>query len=93
MTDKPFAAQGNSWRGFAEEQLLLTTGEAARALHVGRTTVYALISEGAIRPVHIGRSCRVSLAELRRYVAALQAAVSGSSDEAEVSAGGIETVG
>jgi excisionase family DNA binding protein len=49
-------------------QLLLTTVEAARVLHVGRTTVYELINAGSLRPVHIGRSCRISRAELERYV-------------------------
>ena len=50
------------------DQLLLTTTQAARVLHVGRTTVYALINDGALRPVHIGRSCRITRAELQRYV-------------------------
>ena len=38
-------------------------------LRVGRTTVYALMKAGDLRPVHIGRSCRISHAELERYVA------------------------
>jgi excisionase family DNA binding protein len=50
----------------ASDRLLLTPEEAAAALHVGRTTVYALHS------VHIGRSCRVSRAELERYVRRLE---------------------
>jgi excisionase family DNA binding protein len=52
-------------------RLLLTTEEAADVLRVGRTTVYALIKEGQLRPVHIGRSCRISRAELERYVSRL----------------------
>ena len=56
----------------SKAQLLLTTEEAAEILRIGRTTVYALISEGALNPVHIGRSCRISRAELERYVAALE---------------------
>jgi excisionase family DNA binding protein len=54
-------------------QLLLTTDEAADVLRVGRTTVYSLIKEGQLRPVHIGRSCRISRAELERYVNRLDA--------------------
>jgi excisionase family DNA binding protein len=50
------------------DQLLLTTEEAAEVLRIGRTTVYALIKDGHLRPVHIGRSCRISRAELERYV-------------------------
>jgi excisionase family DNA binding protein len=53
--------------------LLLTPEEAAKALRVGRTTVYALMKSGDLRPVHIGGSCRLSRAELERYVARLEA--------------------
>ncbi|WP_374209416.1 helix-turn-helix domain-containing protein [Klenkia sp. PcliD-1-E] len=52
----------------SRDQLLLTTEEAADVLRIGRTTVYALIKDGHLRPVHIGRSCRISRAELERYV-------------------------
>jgi excisionase family DNA binding protein len=55
------------------EQLLLTPEEAATALRVGRTTVYALMKAGELNPVHIGRSCRLSRAELERYVRRLDA--------------------
>jgi len=59
--------------GFAlyPNQLLFTTAEAADVLRVGRTTVYALIGSGELRPIHIGRSCRISRGELERYVATL----------------------
>ncbi|MCU1606071.1 MAG: putative excisionase, partial [Modestobacter sp.] len=53
------------------DRLLLTTEEAADLLRVGRTTVYALIKDGQLRPVHVGRSCRISRAELERYVSRL----------------------
>ncbi|WP_448623525.1 helix-turn-helix domain-containing protein [Geodermatophilus sp. URMC 64] len=52
----------------ASDPLLLTPEEAAKLLSVGRTTVYALIRAGDLHPVHIGRSCRLSRAELERYV-------------------------
>jgi excisionase family DNA binding protein len=54
--------------GAGVSHLLLTTAEAADVLRVGRTTVYALIKDGQLRPVHIGRSCRISRAEVERYV-------------------------
>ncbi|PZA22329.1 helix-turn-helix domain-containing protein [Modestobacter versicolor] len=57
----------------SSDRLLLTTGEAADVLGVGRTTVYALIKEGQLRPVHIGPSCRISCAEIERYVSLLDA--------------------
>ena len=56
----------------AADQLLLTPEEAARALRVGRTTVYALMKVGELRAVYIGRSCRLPAAELERYVSRLQ---------------------
>lgn len=54
------------------ESLLLTPEEAAQVLRVGRTTLYALIKDGDLRPVHIGRSCRLSWSELERYVDRLE---------------------
>lgn len=57
----------------AGERLVLTTEEAAELLRVGRTTIYALIKAGDLHPVHIGRSCRISRAELERFVRHLQA--------------------
>jgi len=59
---------------FTIEQLLLTTTQAARALGVSRTTIYKLITKGELVPTHIGRSARISLAELHRLVARLDAA-------------------
>jgi excisionase family DNA binding protein len=59
---------------FTDEQLLLTTVQAARVLGVGRTTVYKLMKTGELHPVHLARSCRISWAELERYVARLDAA-------------------
>lgn len=56
----------------SNDQLLLTPEEAARVLRVGRTTVYALMKGGDLLPVHIGRSCRISHAELERYVRRLE---------------------
>src|SRR3712207_6995033 len=56
---------GDAW---AAESLLLTPEEAARVLRVGRTTIYALMKAGDLRPIHIGRSCRLARAELERYV-------------------------
>jgi excisionase family DNA binding protein len=57
----------------AGDALLLTPEEAARVLCVGRTTIYGLIKTGELRPVHIGRSCRLARVELERYVDRLHA--------------------
>ena len=56
----------------SSDPLLLTPEEAATVLRLGRTTVYALMKAGDLRPVHIGRSCRISRAELERYVRRLE---------------------
>ncbi len=48
--------------------LLLTMIEAARALSIGRTTMYELVTAGEIDVVHIGRSARVPVASLEAYV-------------------------
>lgn len=56
------------------DQMLFTTSEAARVLHLSRTTIYTLINDGSLRPVHIGRSCRITRAELDRFVGGLDAA-------------------
>ena len=63
---------------FTDEQVLLTTVQAARVLGIGRTSVYALMKEGLLHPVHVGRSCRISWAELERFIACLE------SDEPEI---------
>ena len=61
------------------DPLLLTPEEAATVLRLGRTTVYALMKAGDLHPVHIGRSCRISRAELERYVRRLEAPPPGVS--------------
>jgi excisionase family DNA binding protein len=57
----------------SSDPLLLTPEEAAQVLRIGRTTIYALIKSGELHPVHIGRICRLSRAELQRYVRRLEA--------------------
>jgi excisionase family DNA binding protein len=48
--------------------LLLTIPEAARILAIGRTTLYELISTGAIEAVHIGRAIRIPVESARAFV-------------------------
>ena len=57
----------------SSDRLLLTPEEAAEVLRVGRTTIYALMKAGDLHGIHIGRSCRLSRAELERYVRHLEA--------------------
>lgn len=54
------------------EPLLLTVAEVARALNVGRTTVYGLMSSGQLGVCRIGRSVRVPVHSVRAYVQMLE---------------------
>jgi excisionase family DNA binding protein len=51
--------------------VLLTVEEAAQRLSVGRTTMYGLVSSGAIKSVTIGRLRRIPAECLDAYVCAL----------------------
>jgi excisionase family DNA binding protein len=55
-----------------DPRLLLTVEEAARRLNIGRTTMYALVSSGAVESVTIGRLRRVPSECLDNFVAALR---------------------
>lgn len=58
---------------------LRTVPEAARQLRVCRTTVYKLFSTGKLKPVHIGKSVRVTQTELDRFVRSLMSETPESS--------------
>lgn len=48
--------------------LLLSVTEAARALGVGRSKTYELITAGELEVVHIGRCARVPVEAVEDYV-------------------------
>ena len=52
-------------------QTLLTVEDAARRLSVGRTTVYALLKDGQINSVRIGRLRRIPAEALTAYTTRL----------------------
>lgn len=52
--------------------VLLSTGEAAAALRIGRSKLYELIAAGELECVHIGRSCRVPIEAVHDFVARLR---------------------
>lgn len=52
---------------------LVTISNAARFLSVSRGTLYDLLRSGQLASVHIGRSHRIPLGELRRFVRARMA--------------------
>jgi excisionase family DNA binding protein len=49
-------------------QMLLRAEEAARALGIGRSKLYALVAAGEIPVIRIGRSTRIPAAALERWV-------------------------
>ena len=61
---------------------LLTVEEAAERLKVGRTTMYGLVSTGAIKSVTIGRLRRIPEECLESYVSALLAGIRHESNAA-----------
>lgn len=52
--------------------LLLSVGEVARALGLGRSKTYELIAAGELEVVHIGRCARVPLDSAEAYVERLR---------------------
>jgi len=50
------------------DKLLQRPVEAAEALGVGRTTIYALLASGEIPGVRVGKSVRVPVSALRKWV-------------------------
>ncbi len=61
-------------------RLVLTVEEAAEDLGIGRTLMYALIRDGAVESVRIGRLRRVPAEALSDYVARLRETPGGRID-------------
>jgi excisionase family DNA binding protein len=51
---------------------LLSVEEVARALRLGRSKTYELIASGELETVHIGRSVRVPVDAIERFVDGLR---------------------
>lgn len=52
-----------------QEALLLTIGQAAESLQIGRTAMYALLApRGPIPSLKLGRSRRISAVALQEFV-------------------------
>jgi excisionase family DNA binding protein len=56
--------------------VLLTVEEAAERLRIGRTTMYALVSSGAVESVKVGRLRRVPAEAVDAYVTVLRTTAS-----------------
>ncbi len=63
-------------------RLLLTVEEAADRLGIGRTLMYALVKDGEVESVHIGRLRRIPADALPRYLERLRSALPKLSDSA-----------
>jgi excisionase family DNA binding protein len=55
----------------AEPRRMLTVEQAAEALSIGRTTMFALVKSGDIESVRIGHLRRIPADAIDAYVAAL----------------------
>jgi excisionase family DNA binding protein len=58
--------------------VLLTVEDAARAMAVGRTTIYQLLAARSLRSVKIGSARRIPLDAIRDYVADISAEQAGT---------------
>lgn len=58
-------------------RLMLTVEEAAAALRIGRTNMYALLKRGEIESELIGRLRRVPVVAVEAYIARLMAEQNG----------------
>ena len=56
------------------EAKLLSISDTAKVLGVGRSKLYALINEGSLETVPVGRRRLVVVASIERFVERLQAA-------------------
>ncbi|MCX4590289.1 helix-turn-helix domain-containing protein [Streptomyces sp. NBC_01549] len=54
------------------DQLLYTPEDAAKVLRYGRSTVYELMAEGALKYIKRGRSRRIRRSDLEAYVDSLE---------------------
>lgn len=54
-----------------ERTQLYRVSEAAELLGIGRTSVYALLKSGELRSVRVGRSRRITSADLDRFIRSL----------------------
>ncbi|MFD9692474.1 helix-turn-helix domain-containing protein [Kitasatospora sp. NPDC059088] len=48
--------------------VLLTAEEAAKMLHIGRSTLYQLLAEKELTSIKIGRSRRIRPADVEAYI-------------------------
>ena len=57
---------------FEDLPLLLTVGEMASILRIGRNAAYQLVQEGSVQSIRIGRSIRIPRNALVQFAACTQ---------------------
>jgi excisionase family DNA binding protein len=70
--DETFIPYGQSPE---QRKLLLTIEEAAIVMSLGRTLVYELVRRNEITSIKVGRSRRIPVSALRKYISARLALV------------------
>ena len=68
LKERPMHATGTDYADLDDDLRLVTLPDAARFLSVSRGSLYDLLTTGQLASVHIGRSRRIPLGELRRYI-------------------------
>ena len=53
---------------FSNYDEILTVADVCEILYIGRTTAYALLSEGKVRGFQIGRTWRIPRQSLEEYI-------------------------
>ena len=61
-------AAGTDFADLDDDLRLVTLPDAARLVSVSRGSLYDLLTTGELASVHIGRSRRIPVGELRRYI-------------------------
>ena len=66
--ERTMHATGTEFADVDDDLRLITLPEAARFLSVSRGSLYDLLTTGQLASVHIGRSRRIPMGEIRRCV-------------------------
>lgn len=66
------------------EKILLKPTEAAEALSLGRTRVYEMLATGELPSIRIGRSIRLPVAALQRWISERQSSLEAAHADDEV---------
>jgi excisionase family DNA binding protein len=73
LASNPPAAVSEPRPATSPDRVLLTVEEAAKRLHIGRTTAWGLVKNGELHSVQIGRLRRVPSSAVDTYAARLAA--------------------